>query len=418
MQRIGESYILNSVSLSQDIYRLENQKTLATDMLSYLNNNQDNKLIPVDLGLEDQATANMFNEFNSIVLQLEKYQASGTTNNPRVKDMYTQLKTLRSNARTLLKSYINSVDLKIQSTQLQEERNSILIGQVPEQQKYLLSIERVLSIKQSLYLSLLTRREELMLSQPSTEPNAKILEPAIGSSAPISPNENKTIMIGLLFGLIFPIGIYYLIKTLDTSVRYKGDVLKGTSTPFLGEIPSREKNDKREIVVEQNKRDAISESFRILRSNIDYFKNDKSENNQVIMFTSFMVAAGKTFVSLNLAKSLAITDKKVIIVDLDIRKATLEKFMAKKHSVGVTNYLSGKINNIDALILKGQESIDEALDIILAGPIPPNPAELLTSKRLDHLIDELRKRYDYIFLDNVPVGMVAEIGRASCRERV
>lgn len=174
--------------------------------------------------------------------------------------------------------------------------------------------------------------------------------------------------------------------------------------PFLGEIPMRDKKDKSEVVVHENGRDSVSEAFRIVRTNMDFMRV-KDKKMQVVMFTSFNPGAGKTFVSMNLAMSFALTHKKVVLVDLDIRKGTLSSHV-RVSDKGVTNYLSGRIDNVDEIIR--QNELCDKLDIIHAGPVPPNPAELLLGDRLETLIAELRKRYDYIILDNVPAGVVAD----------
>ena len=177
--------------------------------------------------------------------------------------------------------------------------------------------------------------------------------------------------------------------------------------PFLGEVPLRDKKDKGKIVVKENSRDAVSEAFRIIRTNMD-FMCMKDCKQQVVMFTSFNPGAGKTFIAMNLAMSIALTRKKVVLLDLDIRKGTLTHVHSHDHAnqPGITHYLSGRVDDLDKIIRVG--GLHEYLDVIGAGPIPPNPAELLLSERLDRLIVELRKRYDYIIIDNVPAGMVAD----------
>lgn len=212
------------------------------------------------------------------------------------------------------------------------------------------------------------------------------------------------VLASIVLGCAIPAGVLWLLAVSDTKVRSRKDVEGVLSVPFLGEIPMRDKKDKSEVVVHENGRDSVSEAFRIVRTNMDFMRV-KDKKMQVVMFTSFNPGAGKTFVSMNLAMSFALTHKKVVLVDLDIRKGTLSSHVHVSDK-GVTNYLSGRIDNVDEIIR--QNELCDKLDIIHAGPVPPNPAELLLGDRLETLIAELRKRYDYIILDNVPAGVVAD----------
>jgi ATPases involved in chromosome partitioning len=253
-------------------------------------------------------------------------------------------------------------------------------------------------------LTMLTKREEPLLSEPKIEPSCKIIDQAWANYNPISPQPRKAIMRGLLIGLLIPVIVIVLRRLLDTTVHFRTDVEKLTKTPFLGEIPFKEDAKDHAIVVRENGRDSVSEAFRLVRSNLEYMKNQDQTNGQVVMFTSFIVASGKTFVSTNLSTSFALANKKTVLVDLDIRKATFNKVFGVKNNAGVSNYLSGTIDNIEDLI--NPDLIAQNLDVIFSGPVPPNPAELLMSDRLDKLVEYLRQRYDYVFLDNVPLGIV------------
>jgi capsular exopolysaccharide synthesis family protein len=222
------------------------------------------------------------------------------------------------------------------------------------------------------------------------------------------------LLAAFIIGLVIPAGTFWGREMLNTTVRNRKDVEDAVSIPLLGDIPLRArkkgKNKEKEhkIVVRESGRDSVSEAFRIIRTNMD-FMQVKADNLQVIQFTSFHPGSGKTFVSMNLAMSIAMTKKKVILVDLDIRKHTLSSFVQKgENTLGISNYLSGRVTDYHTLINKKLLEESDQLDIICAGPVPPNPAELLLSERLDYLIEELRKEYDYIFLDNVPAGMVAD----------
>ena len=269
----------------------------------------------------------------------------------------------------------------------------------------MLSVERQQKIKEELYLYLLNKREENALSQAITESNARVIDAAQGSRSPVAPKSMMILLAAVVLGLAIPAGIIWLQMVMNTTVRTRKDVEDAVSIPFLGEIPLRDKKNKDEIVVRENGRDSISEAFRIVRTNMDFMRV-KAKDMKVVMFTSFNPNAGKTFVSMNLAMSFALTRKKVILVDLDIRKGTLSGHVSGSTNMGITNYLSGKVDDINSIIKK--EELATNLDIIHTGPVPPNPSELLLSDRLEALIEELKKRYDYIILDNVPAGLVAD----------
>ncbi len=209
-----------------------------------------------------------------------------------------------------------------------------------------------------------------------------------------------------MIGLLIPIVVIVLKRLLDTRVHYRGDVEQLTKTPFLGEIPLKENVKDHAIVVRENGRDSVSEAFRLVRSNLEYMKKPDSKGGQVVMFTSFVVASGKTFVSTNLATSFALANKRVVLVDLDIRKGTINKVFGVKPRIGVSNYLSGSVESVEELI--NPDLIVQNLDVVFSGPVPPNPAELLMSNRLEEMIDYLRQHYDYVFIDNVPLGIVAD----------
>lgn len=194
-------------------------------------------------------------------------------------------------------------------------------------------------------------------------------------------------------------------RMLDTKVRYRQDLENYITIPILGEIPSKNKKDDRKIVIDSNNRNAISEAFRILRSNIEYTRNSDGSATSYL-FLSLVESSGKTFLTTNIAASLALVDKRVVLLDLDLRKGTLSrKFGMRKHE-GFSDYLSGKLDDIEKIIM--HDVVAEGVDSIPAGPIPPNPAELLASKRIETVFAYLREHYDYIIVDAVPVGIVAD----------
>lgn len=398
-------FLQTSSRNQQEGLSLENQLSLAKYIKNYLTDpGKSSELIPANTGISDVNIESQIGEYNEMLLKRDKLISNSSNKNPVVQDLNNSLIAMKQTIIRSVDNLIVGLNIKIKNVQAQEEQTNRRISAVPTQQKEILSVERRQKIKEELYLYLLNKREENELTQRMTESNARIIDPASGSNVPVAPKSMMIFLASIVLGCAIPAGVLWMLVISDTKVRSRKDVEGVLSVPFLGEIPMRDKKDKNEVVVHENGRDSVSEAFRIVRTNMDFMRV-KDKNMQVVMFTSFNPGAGKTFVSINLAMSFALTHKKVVLVDLDIRKGTLSSHV-KVSDMGVTNYLSGRVDNVDEIIRKGE--LYDKLDIIHAGPVPPNPAELLLSDRLETLVAELRKRYDYIILDNVPAGVVAD----------
>jgi capsular exopolysaccharide family len=402
----GESYLQSSLSSNEEEKKWRMQLSMARYILDYISNNKDGKLIPINSTLENEPVLNLLQQYNSTVLELDQFAKNDISfKHPRVESLMESQEAMKGNIISLLESFIVAVEDKIEQTKKVGSEAEMKMQSVPEQQRYYASVERVQNIKLKLYESLLARREEMYLAQPAIEASAKIVDPAFVNLEPVYPNEKKSTMMGLLLGLALPSLLLVLIKLFDTRIHNKDDLEHLTKIPFLGEVPLNKKLDKNAIVITENSHDSVSEAFRMIRSNMSYM-NDKSKKCQVVMFTSFFVSSGKTFMCSNLALSFALANKKVLIIDLDIRKGTMAKVFGVKARMGISSYLGAKTDDVEEILQ--HNIVCPNLDVVFSGPIPPNPAELLMSDRLDSLIAQLRERYDYIFLDNVPVGVVAD----------
>jgi capsular exopolysaccharide synthesis family protein len=403
-------YLRESSQYSQEDLGLENQKALAGFIRDYLTDPSRNAdLIPANTGISDVNIETQISEYNNTLLKRDRLISNSSSRNPVVMNLNNSLGAMKQTIIRAVDNLIVGLDIKIRNVQERNRQNIRRISEVPAQQRYVLSIERQQKIKEELYLYLLNKREENALTQAITESNARIIDPANGSNAPVAPQTKIVLLAAFILGIVIPSGSLWLKNTLNTTVRSRKDVEDVLSIPILGEIPLRKKKEtSREVVVRESGRDPVSEAFRIIRTNMD-FMQVKTDYMQVVMFTSFHPGAGKTFISINLAASVALTHKKVILIDLDIRKRTLTSLVQKEaNPVGITHYLSGRVADFHTLIHKKEVNGLDNLDVIYAGPVPPNPAELLLSQRLDVLINELKKEYDHIFLDNVPSGMVAD----------
>ena len=385
------------------------QQQTGSYISNYLNDpSKATELIPANTGLADGSIDAQINQYNAAKLRRDKLLEGGGENNPVVEDLNNELNSMRQNIRRSVDNMNANIRAKINDISNRANQASARVSQLPRQQRQMLSIERQQHIKEELYLYLLNKREENALSLATTESNARVLQPAQGFDSPVSPILKALMARDITLAVGLPLAILVFLFFFDTKVKNRKDIEEMTSVPFIGEIPkhtvSKDDKDKGNIVVLSNGRDITSEAFRIVRTNMDFMRV-KAKELKVITFSSFGAGAGKTFVSSNLAASFAQTGKKVILIDLDIRKGTLSYRTKHKQTAGMTNYLSGQAKLEDIIV---RNSICENLDVIPSGSIAPNPAELLLSQQLDDLIAYLRTKYDYIFVDNVPYGVVAD----------
>jgi capsular exopolysaccharide synthesis family protein len=315
---------------------------------------------------------------------------------------------LASIRTAILRSVDNLIaTLQLQLSKIESQEKQILarMSSSSGQELQLLSIERQQHITQELYMFLLQKREENELAALINVGNTRVIMNPNGSSNPVSPNTMMILFAMIVLGCGIPFAFFFVRKMLDTTIKCKAD-LGNLAVPFLAEIPKMGKDgfdrDECKVIVEPGKRDSMNEAFRVLRTNVDLMLGKNAES-RVIMFTSFNPSAGKTFSIMNLAASMSLKKSKVIIVDLDLRKATLTKQIGKDHT-GVAAYLNGKINDYHPYI----DEISSDLYLLPIGTLPPNPTELLLTDRFTQLIDELKAEYDYVFLDCPPVDIVAD----------
>lgn len=404
-----------SAAEGRHIMELNNQVSIARYLLNYIRSST-NRLLPANAGLEEQSIQTLINDFNSSQLQRNRLVESSSEDNLLVKDLDMQLSSMRSTILSSIENYIAALNMQLGSSQAARSQADSRISNIPRQAGELLSSERQQKVKEALYLFLLQKREENELSQAFTAYNTRIVTPPEfgGSLNPTAPRKRNILLVALVLGLLLPILVLYLKEVLNTTVRGRKD-LDNLDIPFVGEIPMTYRKKKIfsrktividgevEIVVKPGSRNIINEAFRVARTNLE-FMSGRRKDAQVIMVTSANAGSGKSFVSANLATALAIKGKKVLAMDLDLRKATLSHMLGKPKT-GVSDYLSGQVDDYRPLIVHDKNS---GLDGLPAGTIPPNPAELLSEDRLDSMVKELRSRYDYVFLDCPPVEIVTD----------
>ncbi len=406
-QRImTESTRFRSESLS-----VENQMYIAEYVRNYLkDNSKTHMLIPVTTsfsGASGSAINTQIENYNLALLRREKLIADGSTSNPVIVELDHNLAAVRNSILSALDSHISALDIQLNNIRAEESKTDRRISVAPSQEKQYLSIARQQRIKEELYLYLLNKREENSLSIAITESNARIVDPAFGSARPIAPRTMLILLAALVLGFLIPFGVIYLSMSLSTTVKSRRDIERHISAPYLGDIPAASGGiNSKGVIVRENGRDSISEAFRILRTNMS-FMNVNGTEAKVIQVLSTMPHAGKTFISTNLAVTIAMSGKKVLIVDLDLRRRTLTKQLGHRGDAnGLTAYMSGMVNDIKPIV--SNSGMHDNLDIMYAGLQPPNPAEMLLSSRLDELFAKLREMYDYIIIDSVPAMAVAD----------
>ncbi|MDY5823634.1 MAG: GNVR domain-containing protein, partial [Candidatus Coprenecus sp.] len=350
-------YFQKSDQITSQILMLNNQLYMAEYIQEYMKKETNKmQLLPANSGIENSNIENLIGQYNNMLLKRNSLVSNSSEKNPLVVDLDIQLASVRSAIDISIENHILTLNTQIASIQQAESRTTEKLAASPTQAKYLLSVERQQKVKESLYIFLLQKREENELSKAFTAYNTRIITPPTGSMAPTAPVTKKIYLIAFALGLFIPIGVIVLVETMNTKVRGKKDI-DNLSIPFLGEIPyygkkkkfetlrrfirrGSRKGESRPIVVKEGNRDVINEAFRVLRTNIE-FVTEKNESTEVLSLTSFNPGSGKSLISANLSVSLAIKDKKVLLIDGDLRRAAVSE-LADSPNVGLANYLAGK----------------------------------------------------------------------------
>lgn len=385
---------------SQEIAALQNRRIVARNISDYILDPK-HSLEPIPVYTISDANIEMkITEYNNVLLRRNKLISDGN-DNPAIEDLNNTLKLLKENIIRHIGNLVLSTDSKIKNIRKLESEKPPTIQ---TRQIQVSPAEYKQKANESLYLYLLEKREDNALVQAIIDSDIQIIDLAKGPDEPVSPKIIPILLAALLTGIILPAIILGIQAMLNTAVGNRKELESNLSLPFLGDIPYQRKKKQGDIVVRANSNEPISEAFRAIRTNIGFVDN-QNQSSKVIMITSFDSGAGKTFVSTNLSMSFALTNKKVILLDLDMRKGTLSSRLSKINS-GITDFLSGKVNNTNEIIIK--KALHDTLDFIPAGSVPqPNPSGLLLGDRFAILIQDLKKHYDYIILDVPSSDMTA-----------
>jgi len=409
---VSGMYLSEYAGSRKELLELNNRLSIMEYIRRNLSDEPGNRLLPVNSGVDNANLEEQIGKYNALLLRRNNLLSNSSERNPLVIDMSQSLTEMSQVIIRSVDNLIVSLNTQINNVKRQEAR---VIGQIasnPNQARYLLSVERQQKVKEALYLYLLQKREENELSQAFTAYNTRIITPPNGSLSPTEPRRAFLLLIALLTGTLLPLFFFVVKERTDTTLRGRKD-LEGMTIPFIGEIPlyrkrksrfSWEKWDTPAIVVKEKNRNVINEAFRLLRTNLEFMVKKESQS-KVIMLTSINPNAGKTFITMNLAAGFAIKEKKVLVIDLDMRKALLSSYV-QSSGPGIADYLGHQTEEWRSAIVKGNNRGEP--DLLPVGTIPPNPTELLFDKRLEQMLEELRTEYDYIFVDCPPVEIVAD----------
>lgn len=409
--------VQNQDIFSQKLAEANTQVALLQSISQYMNDPANQyQTLPSNVGLTDQSATQLINKYNDIVLTRNRLLRSASESSPTVTPLTAQLDDLSASIRRAIAQAQKNMATQRQSV---AEQYSKYVGQTsatPEQERILTQIGRQQDVKSGLYLMLLQKREENSISLAATADKGKLIDDP-QYAGKVSPRGSIIMLLALVLGFLIPGGILYIINFLKFRIEGHDDVEKLTKLPILADIAVAGEGTKTkgDIVVHENKNNQMEEVFRSLRTNLQFIM---SKGQKVILFTSSLTGEGKTFTAANLAVSFALLDKKVVLVGLDIRKPRLaELFEIKDHHHGITNLLSmanPTAEDVEKQILNS--NVNDNLDILMAGPIPPNPTELIARSTLEMVIDTLKEKYDYVLIDSAPVGLVTDtlqIGRVA-----
>lgn len=357
----------------------------------------------VPAALDSRGLQEAIEAYNKVVLQRMEMLNTARPNNKALQLLNEQLDAMRANIISSVEKNYESAQITVRDLRREKADADSRLGSIPRQERDYLNLKRQQMVKQELYTFLLQRNEETAMLMANAVPKGIIVDEAYTLNKPIGLSNMMVMLIALLMGLALAPAYLYIRKLLRSKFESREEAERVLDAPVLGEISTTRSGSK--LVVKPRSTSSVTELFRLMRTNLLFMLNDR--NDKVVLMTSTRSGEGKTFISINLAASIALMEKKrVLLIGMDIRKPEIANYMNIAPAPGLTQYLAGTETDINALIRKNTGV--ENLDMIVAGPIPPNPSELLASEKVETLIAALRERYDYIIIDSAPVGMVSD----------
>lgn len=395
--------ITNTSDYINRIAVLETQINIMISLEDYLKDGVKNKrVVPASVLPQDVVFGELVKNYNGLLLERDRQLLTSTEDNPYIKNLDERIAAMRNAMISNLSGTRKSLEINRGELQKEIDKLESSIRKVPAQERIYLDLARQQQIKQELYLFLLQKREEMAISKTSNISNAKIIDFPKSEFKPYSPNKQLIFLIGLIAAFLLPFARIYIIDLFNDRIQSKEEIIKHTNIPIVGEISHNDSENN--LVISNDPRSVISEQFRALRTNLQFFMNAPKGN--IILMTSSMSGEGKSFTVVNLGTVLAISGKKVLLMELDLRKPNLSPSFKIINDFGFTNYIISPETKISDIVMPTK--IHENLFIIPSGPLPPNPAETIMSERMEKLMEELKKEYDYILMDAPPIGLVTD----------
>jgi capsular exopolysaccharide synthesis family protein len=401
----GQSFVGKRDAIEAELLKTGVQYNLVQFLQEFLKN-QENRyaLLPANLGFEDVALVEITAQYNKLLLDRQRLLKTSRASNPQLGRIEEQLEGLRASLIGGVNANLSRLKITLDKFNKVNNQYQDKISNIPAYERTYRDIDRQQKIKETLYIFLLQKREENEIKTAAAVGNTKIIIEPNSTGIPISPKSSVYYLAALLLGLTLPIAVIYGRTLLDTKVHSLQDLAK-FKIPALGEIP-KGNDQERAIVATKNARTHIAEAFRMVRTNLAYMLEQEQGGNKTLMVTSSISGEGKTFISINIGHSLAHSDKKTLVIGLDLRAPKISRYLDLTKTVGVTNYIVSPELSFDELVI--HDSGNPNLDYIISGDIPPNPSELLLRPRLTELINEAKRRYDYVVIDSAPLGLVSD----------
>lgn len=401
LDKQSELYLSRLSSESTSLAQQEMRLQIIDWLIRYLNTNAF-KAVPVELGTQEPTLVPLITQYNQLQVERQNALATMPETNPYIQqNLDPRINKLRTDIQEALQSVRQASSIARGSIQGQTYQTEGRLQSIPSKGRELAERSRQQKIKEELYLFLLQKKEETAIASASTVSDSKIVEPARSNGSPIRPNNRSIYMLAIFLGLAVPGAVIVIKEYFNDKVRDRSDIEKLTDAPFIGEVGHSEEANV--LVVKQNSRRFISEQFRIIRTNLQFILN--KVQNPVLLVTSSFSGEGKSFISTNMGAVMALTGKRTVIIELDIRKPKVVSNLELKRQAGLTNFIVGRVN-IQDIILPVPEVPN--LFVIPCGPVPPNPAELLLDPKLKEMFDYVRKHFDVVLVDTAPVGLVSD----------
>ena len=401
IQSEADLFIEKTGDYEKKSLEVETQLAIVTDIDQYMHKKENRyHLLPAGTGIESQTLNTVIADYNKLLLERDRYTRTASGTNQSVIDLTAKVDGMFSTVQSSIRNEKRNLQITSLDLMNKDRENAGRIKAIPRQEREYTEIKRQQEIKQALYVFLLQKKEENSLTMVGVVPMAKIIDTPSGDDSPVSPKKKVLLIFGLFIGFIIPIIGLYIREMFRYHIESKEELEKLTIVPILGEIAKSQQAGN--VIIQEKSTNRITEMFRLLRTNLMFILADPDQ--KVINVISSTVGEGKTFICINLALSLAFLDKKVVIIGLDLRRPKLEEYLGLDNKNGISFYLSG---HSDGDLIR-PSGIHPNLSVITAGPVPPNPGELMSSPALDILIADCKDKFDYIIIDTAPIGLISD----------